>query len=98
MCQPKGNDHSQVKTVPLFAGSEELAQLLGRISSEESKQGRGMLSVIVVHKHGDMEPGAGFYDLAESLGFDAKDRLKFWISELHKVHHQWSNKQNTSPI
>jgi len=50
-----------------------------------------MLSVIVVHKHGDMEPGAGFYDLANSLGFDVKDKMKFWISELHKVDGHWSN-------
>jgi len=54
-----------------------------------------MLSVIVVHKHGDMEPGAGFYDLANSLGFDVKDKMKFWISELHKVHGHWSNDYET---
>jgi hypothetical protein len=54
-----------------------------------------MLSVIVVHKHGDMEPGAGFYDLAERLGFNTKDRMNSWISELHKVHDNWSNNQLT---
>jgi hypothetical protein len=50
-----------------------------------------MLSVIVVHKHGDMEPGPGFDDYAADLGLDASDRVAFWVNELHKVHGYWSN-------
>ncbi len=65
--------------------------ILGDISTFESQHGRGMLSVIVVHKHGDMEPGNGFYECAEALGFDISNRMAFWISELHKVHSFWSN-------
>jgi hypothetical protein len=34
--------------------------LLGEISIDEDAEGRGMLSAIVVHKHGDMLPGPGF--------------------------------------
>jgi hypothetical protein len=50
-----------------------------------------MLSVLVVHKYGDMEPGSGFYECAEHLGFDVSDPLAFWVRELHKVHGYWSN-------
>jgi hypothetical protein len=65
--------------------------MLGQISTHESQNGRGMLSVIVVHKYGDMEPGNGFYECAESLGLDVSNRMAFWIGELHKVHAYWSN-------
>ncbi len=51
-----------------------------------------MLSVVVVHKHGDMEPGPGFFELAKHLGRDTKDLLRFWIDELKKVHAYWSVK------
>lgn len=50
-----------------------------------------MLSVIVVHKDRDMEPGNGFYECAEALGLDISDRLAFWVRQLHKVHGFWSN-------
>jgi len=39
--------------------------MLGEISQEEDAAGRGMLSVIVVHKVGDMQPGPGFFQLAK---------------------------------
>jgi hypothetical protein len=68
-----------------------MGYMLGEISVNESHNGRGMLSVIVVHKEGDMEPGNGFYECAESLGFDVSNRMAFWVSELHKVHAYWSN-------
>jgi hypothetical protein len=35
--------------------------MLGEISQEEDEAGHGMLSVIVVHKYGDMQPGPGFF-------------------------------------
>lgn len=69
-----------------------LANLLGEISTDENEAGRGMLTVIVVHKQGDMEPGAGFYSLAEKLGRDTADRLRCWVDELHRVHAYWSTR------
>jgi len=48
--------------------------------------------VIVVHKHGDMQPGPGFFDFAEELGKDTSDILSCWVTELKKVHGYWSNK------
>jgi len=51
-----------------------------------------MLSVIVVHKFGDMQPGPGFFELAKKLGRDTSDILKCWVDELKKVHAVWSQK------
>jgi hypothetical protein len=70
----------------------ELAKLLGEISTEENEAGRGMLTVLVVHKQGDMQPGGGFYSLAERLGRDTTDRVRFWVDELHRVHGYWSTR------
>src|SRR6266403_499790 len=71
---------------------QRLFHLLGEISSEEDASGRGMLSVIVVHKFGDMQPGPGFFELAKKLGRDTSDILKCWVDELKKVHAVWSQK------
>ena len=37
-----------------------MSEMLGEIGTEENAAKRGILTVIVVHKSGDMEPGAGF--------------------------------------
>lgn len=69
-----------------------LFHLLGEISSEEDVAGRGMLTVLVVHKLGDMQPGPGFFELAKRLGRDTSDIVKCWVDELHRVHAVWSVK------
>lgn len=71
---------AQVKTIKLEPDSFALAAMLGEISEAEDAAGRGMLTVIVVHKHGDMQPGPGFFDLAKRLG---RNTLK-------RVHAVWS--------
>jgi len=81
---------SKIHAFPLQAHDPRLFHLLGQISSEEDADGRGMLTVIVVHKIGDMQPGPGFFELAKSLGRDTSDILKCWVDELHKVHAVWS--------
>ena len=63
--------------------------LLVQVSTEEHEAGRPLLSVIVIHKGGDMEPGNGFYELAKDLGFDVSNRLAFWTSELTRVQNYW---------
>ncbi|MGA8025804.1 MAG: hypothetical protein WB992_01575 [Bryobacteraceae bacterium] len=84
-----GDLSREVRSIRIDPHEEAMRHMLGEISTHESKNGRGMLTVIVVHKHGDMEPGPGFYKCAESLGFDVSDRLAFWTRELHKVHAYW---------
>jgi hypothetical protein len=81
---------SRIHAFALKAHDPRLFHLLGQISSEEDVAGRGMLTVIVVHKVGDMQPGPGFFELAKSLGRDTRDLLKCWVDELHRVHAVWS--------
>jgi len=81
----------EIHTMQFEAHDPRLFKLLGEISTEEDAEGRGMLSVIVVHKHGDMQPGEGFFELAKALGRDTKDILNCWVKELKKVHAYWSN-------
>lgn len=80
----------QVRAVRLEPDSSALAAMLGEISEDEDAAGRGMLTVIVVHKTGDMQPGPGFFDLASHLGRNTTDMVKCWIEELKKVHAYWS--------
>ena len=80
----------QITSIELEAQDPRLFHMLGEISSEEDAEGRGMLTVLVVHKQGDMQPGPGFFELAQLLGKDTKDLLKCWVDELHKVHAVWS--------
>jgi len=68
-----------------------MAQLLGEISQEEDKAGRGMLSAIVIHKNGSMEPGQGFFNYAQLLGKDISNPIQFWVREVQKVHNYWCN-------
>lgn len=79
-----------ITAIQLDPHSYALAHMLGEISEDEDNGGRGMLTVIVVHKFGDMQPGPGFFELAEKLGRDTSDILKCWIDELKKVHAYWS--------
>ena len=79
----------RMTTVSLDPRSFALASMLGEISVEEDAAGRGMLSVIVVHKYGDMQPGNGFYELAMDLGRTTKDRVACWVEELKKVFAYW---------
>jgi hypothetical protein len=81
----------ELRNIEIAHHDPAMGFMLGQISTHESQNGRGMLSVIVVHKYGDMEPGSGFYECAEFLGFDVSNRVEFWISELHTVHAYWSN-------
>ncbi|MBZ0282029.1 MAG: hypothetical protein K8L97_14920 [Anaerolineae bacterium] len=82
---------SELETVSFEPNSLALFSLLGEISTDEDKLNRGMLSVIVVHKAGDMQPGKGFFELAKSLNRDTGDILKCWVDEFKKVHAYWSN-------
>ena len=59
--------------------------MLGQISVEEDAAGRGMLSALVVHKHGDGQPGPGFYELAQCLGRDTTDKVRFWVDEVNRL-------------
>ena len=59
--------------------------MLGEISTAEHEEGRGMLTVLVVHKEGDALPGPGFFELGQRLGYDTTDKLSFWSAEFKRV-------------
>ena len=83
----------EIRSLDLEPQGERLAHMLGEISTAEHEAGRGMLTVVVVHKHGDQMPGPGFFQLARSLGRDTRDRDAFWIGELEKVYRAWSGER-----
>jgi hypothetical protein len=84
-----------VQTIRLEAHDKRLFEMLGEISIQEAAAGRGMLSVVVVHKHGDMQPGPGFFDLARKLKRNTNDVTRCWVEELKRVHRQWQSPQPT---
>jgi len=75
----------EIRTISLQPDSPALWEMLGDVSIEEDAANRGMLSVLVVHKQGDMQPGKGLFELAAQLGRDTSDRLKCWMDELRRV-------------
>lgn len=79
----------QVTAIQLPPDSYALSKMLEEISTEQDGAGKGMLTVLVVHKTGDLMPGPGFYDLAERLGRDTADREGCWIDELKRVYAEW---------
>ena len=78
-------------TLNLQPHDVRLFTLLGEISTNEVESGRGMISVIVVHKHGDQQPGKGFFELAEKLGRDTSNILECWVKEFKQVFDYWSS-------
>ncbi len=71
-------------------------EVIGDISRDEEAAGRGLLSVLVVHKHGDLEAGRGFTSLADYFGRDVSDRTRCFVDEVKRVHYYWSVKANTT--
>ena len=85
----------KITTCRLEPQSPQLAHMLGEISTDEHRAGRGMLTVVVVHKTGDLMPGPGFFKLACSLGHLVDEREAFWIRELKMVCANWSSATKT---
>lgn len=70
----------------------KIGQLLGAISAYEHRQGRPMLSSLVVTKN--FEQGDGFFKLAEELGFGnwrvLKEDGKFEREMIESTRNYWS--------
>jgi hypothetical protein len=86
-----GDLATRITAIRFEADSHSLHGLLGEISEEENALGRGMLSVVVVHKSGEKrgQPGDGFFKLAQELGRDTHERLRFWAAEFDHVRRAW---------
>ncbi len=70
----------------------KIAHILGDISTYENKQGRPMLSAIVVLADYGY-PGDGFFKLARELGLHHGRKefedLNFFAQEVKRVHNYW---------
>lgn len=68
-----------------------LGALLGLVSAAEHRAGRPMLSAVVVHKKGRLQPGTGFYECARAIGKLPSDAPEqpFFEEELRAVHRYW---------
>ncbi len=80
----------QVTAIQLAPHSFALNTMLREITTEEHAAGRGMLTALVVYNSGDMQPGPGFFALADRLGKNTDDLLRCWIKELQRVYRCWS--------
>lgn len=78
----------EIQAARFDPASGAFAALLGDVSTQEFGEGRGMLTVLVVHKGGDMKPGKGFFDLAYSLGLTG-DEESIWIEQFRFVTDAW---------
>src|SRR5262245_45785268 len=80
---------AQIRAIDLQPHDPRRDELLGQISTEEHIKGRGMLSVLVVHKSGDQRPGPGFFECAHALGLNASDKDRLWVEQFKKVTESW---------
>lgn len=80
-----GEIAGQVTTVQLDPYSALMNHLLGAVFEDEYAAGRPALTSIVTHKYGDKEPGAGFYDMARSLGYRFDEPYVFWAQQVQDV-------------
>jgi hypothetical protein len=84
---------SKITAISFDAHDKVFHDLLGEASVEEDEAGRGLISVVVVHKIRNMQPGPGFLKLAKERGRNTNDIVHCWVEELHKVHAFWSNQK-----
>ncbi|MCA9500577.1 MAG: hypothetical protein KC588_15395 [Nitrospira sp.] len=77
---------SRIPAIQLEPHSYAMREFLGEISTAEHHRGKGLLSVVVVYKHGDQHPGPGFFELARGLGYQVDDETQFWIDQLRVVY------------
>lgn len=82
---------SEIGPIHFDANSSAFHRMLDEVSAEEDAAGRGLLTVVVVHKHDDMRPGPGFFDLAKARGRDTADIDKTWLAELDRVWGHWKD-------
>jgi hypothetical protein len=82
---------THISTITFEPHDIRLFHLLGEISTEEHASHCPLLSVMVVHKTGDRQPGPGFFEMASQLGYDVTDSVTFWIQERQRVVSYWQH-------
>jgi len=84
----------QIRAIDVEYHDPRLNALLGEVATDEEQRGRGLLSVLVVHKLDDMQPGKGFYELAKWFNRKITDHTLFWVSEFNRVFDYWQQHPN----
>jgi hypothetical protein len=79
----------EIGPLPFNPNDPRLDDLLGEVSTEENAEGRGMLTVLVIHQLGDRLPGPGFFRLARELGYRFDNERIFWGEEFDRVCNVW---------
>src|SRR3569833_2653967 len=80
---------AKMQAIKLDAHDPRLAHLLGEIATEERLAGRGLLTVVVVHKSGDRMPGPGFFKKTKTHKNNNTNKLAFWSGEMRRVNEVW---------
>ncbi|MET9267015.1 hypothetical protein [Amycolatopsis sp. NPDC004079] len=88
-----GEVAGQVTAVQLDPYSALMNHLLGAVFEDESAAGQPALTSIVTHKHGDKEPGAGFYEMARGLGYGVDEPYIFWAQQVQEVFKRYGRPQ-----
>lgn len=70
----------------------QIGRILGDLSEFEHREGRPLISAVVVASDTGM-PGKGFFSLARSLGSRIQDADELYLTELNKVWDYWSSHQ-----
>lgn len=92
-----GEVASKVSGMQLDPYSALMNHLLGAVFEEECEARRPALTSIVTHKYGDKEPGAGFYDMARSLGYRFSEPYVFWAQQVQEVFKLHGTPDRTRP-
>jgi hypothetical protein len=87
----------KVTTVAVLPHSALMNHLLGAICVDEHNADRPMLTAIVTHKDGDMEPGPGFFEQARKLGYQVPDPLLFWSKQVQLIFKLHGRPERPSP-
>ena len=79
----------------LSGRSHEFHRILDSIDALENREGRPILSALVVRRDFRI-PGNGFFEQAKTLGkyADSTDdtaRASYWVEEVHRVWNYWAN-------
>lgn len=87
------DETARVGGLRLEPHSTALAGLLGQVNLLEHEAGRPLISALVVHKSGDLQPGEGFWSFAADLGIEPGSgqnaRLDFWVREIERCYTHW---------
>ena len=81
----------RIGAITLEAHDHRLDHFLGQIANEDDDAGKGLTTVVVVHKTGDQMPGPGFFNMAGNRGRDVSDQVKCWMVELNAVYDRWAS-------